>query len=82
MKINKDYADDVCKSGRGIRECRYLMQDESGHLCAKKVDHLNVLVNAKVSSGDSIALGDNCQGKGYMTEVPRIHREYVESKEL
>jgi len=63
-EVIEEYVKDVCKMGKGIECCRYLMMGSKGWECAKLSDEAKVMIDNRVKAGKFNAQGDNCEGKG------------------
>ena len=52
----------ICKIGRGVACCRYIVSGGNGFECAKHEPDLNRQINERVNEGLFVARGDNCKG--------------------
>lgn len=59
-------AHDLCKVGQGEHCCRYLTMSVRGWSC-EKLTALGRLIDMRVAKGEVSARGDNCLGKGSMS---------------
>ena len=62
MAIPTGYVKNVCRIGKGMDCCRYLLLDADGFCCGRVTPALKIAIDRRVMNGESVAQAVNCPG--------------------